>query len=205
MTPAGPNAYDAAEFLPAVEARMADLPEWLQEHIARTRAVGADLSDIHGVDPDAVDLAIAAHDLFKAVEGDELLAEAGRRGWEVDAVERALPFLLHGQVAALWLLQEAGIDEPSIIEAVTWHTTYAPNLGPVAALTFLADKIDPAKVQEGHWLEDVRDLSYTKRAEDAIELYLTRLVVRLVEKGEIAHTRTLAALNYLLLGRKALL
>ena len=102
-------------------------------------------------------------------------------------------------------MQEAGIDEPSVIEAVTWHTTYAAKMGPVAAMTFLADKIDPVKVQEWPWLEEVRDLAYTARAEDAVEMYLSRLVIRLVEKGEIAHTRTLDALNYLRLGRKAML
>ncbi len=205
MTGAAPGAFDAAECLPLVEARLADLPEGLQEHVSRSRAIGADLCEIHGVDPDDVDLALAAHDLFKAMDGDELLAEAGRRGWEADAVERAFPFLLHGQVAALWLMQEAGIDEPSVIEAVTWHTTYAPNMGPTAALTFLADKIDPWKVERNQWLEEVRDLSYKKRAEDAIEMYLSRLITRFVEKGGIAHTRTLDALNFLRLGRQAML
>lgn len=205
MTAAAASAFDAAEYLPLVEARLSDLPEGLQEHISRSRAVGVDLCEIHGVDPDVVDLSLAAHDLYKAVDGDELLAEAGRRGWEADAVERALPFLLHGQVAALWLMQEAGIDEPSVIEAVTWHTTYAAKMGPVAALTFLADKIDPVKVQEWPGLQEVRDLSYKKRAEDAIELYLSRLITRLVENGDIAHSRTLDALNYLRLSRQALL
>ena len=191
--------------LALVEARLTDLPEALQEHVARSRAIGADLCDIHGVDPDSVDLAIAAHDLFKALSSDELLAEAGRRGWEADAVERAMPFLIHGQLAGLWLMQEAGIDEPSVIEAVTWHTTYAPNLGPVAALTFLADKIDPVKVQEGPWLEDVRDLSYKKRAEDAVELYLSRLITRLIDQNEVAHSRALDALNFLKLARQGLI
>ncbi len=205
MTGAAAGAFAADEHLPVVEARLADLPEGLQEHISRSRAVGADLCEIHGVDPDAVDLALAAHDLFKAADGDELLAESGRRGWEADAVEQAFPSLLHGPVAALWLMQEAGIDEPSVIEAVTWHTTYAPSMGPVAAMTFLADKIDPWKVERDSWLEDVRDLSYRKRAEDAVELYLSRLITRLIDQGEIAHTRTLEALNYLRLGRKAML
>ena len=205
MTGPAPSAFYWDEHLHVVEARLADLPEDLQGHISRSRAIGADLCEIHGVEPGAVDLALAAHDLFKATDGDELLAEAGRRGWEADAVERAFPFLLHGPVAALWLMQEAGMDEPSVIEAVTWHTTYAAKMGPVAAMTFLADKIDPVKVQEWPWLEEVRDLSYRKRAEDAVELYLSRLIVRLVESGEVAHTRTLDALNYLRLGRKAML
>ena len=51
----------------------------------------------------------------------------------------------------------------------------------------------------------MRDLSYKKRAEDAVELYLSRLIVRLVEGGDVAHSRTLEALNYLRLGRLALL
>jgi HD superfamily phosphohydrolase YqeK len=199
------GAFETDESLPVVEARLSDLPEGLQGHISRSRAIGADLCEIHGVNPEAVDLALAAHDLFKELDDDELLAEAGRRGWEADAVERAFPYLLHGPVAALWLMQEAGIGEPSVIEAVTWHTTYAPNMGPVAAMTFLADKIDPVKVHEGPWLEDVRALSYKKRAEDAVELYLSRLIVRLVEGGDVAHSRTLEALNYLRLGRKAML
>jgi len=99
------------------------------------------------------------------------------------------------------LMQEGGIDDPAIVEAVTWHTTYAPSIGPVGTLTFLADKIDPQKVSAESWLEEVRDLAYQGRAEIAIERYLENLLVQLISEDAVAHPRALDALNYLRLGR----
>ncbi|NQW16412.1 MAG: HD domain-containing protein [Chloroflexi bacterium] len=203
-----PGAFAQPDFsaeIEAIESRLLDLPEGLQDHVQRSRDVGADLCEVHRVDPERVDLAIAAHDLYRAVDPEELLAEATRRGWEPDVVERADPMLLHGPVAGLWLMQEGGVDDPSIVEAVTWHTTYAPSVGPVATLTFLADKIDPRKVEKRPWLEDVRDLAYRGRAEIAVERYLENLLLHLISDDAIAHPRALDALNYLRLGRRGLL
>jgi len=203
-----PRAFDQPDFsaeIEAIESRLTDLPEGLQAHIHRSREVGADLCEIHAVDPERVDLAIAAHDLYWATDPEELLAEAGRRGWEPDLVERSDPQLLHGPVAGLWLMQEGGVDDPAIVEAVTWHTTYAPSVGPVGTLTFLADKIDPQKVLAHPWLEEVRDLAYRGRAEIAVEQYLEKLLVQLISEDTVAHPRTLEALNYLRLGRQGLL
>jgi predicted HD superfamily hydrolase involved in NAD metabolism len=198
------GGFDQQDFsaeIEAIESRVTDLPGGLQAHIQRSRGVGAELCEIHAVDPERVDLAIAAHDLYRATEPAEMLAEAGRRGWEPDVVERSDPMLLHGPVAGLWLMQEGGIDDPAIVEAVTWHTTYAPSIGPVGTLTFLADKIDPQKVSAESWLEEVRDLAYQGRAEIAIERYLENLLVQLISEDAVAHPRALDALNYLRLGR----
>ena len=203
-----PGVFDQSDLsaeIEAIESRLTDLPEGLQAHIQRSREVGADLCEIHAVDPERVDLAIAAHDLYRATDPEDLLAEAGRRGWEPDVVERSEPMLLHGPVAGMWLMQEGGIDDPAIVEAVTWHTTYAPSVGPVGTLTFLADKIDPQKVAKRTWLEEVRDLAYRGRAEIAVEKYLVGLLVNLISEDTVAHPRALDALNYLRLGRQGLL
>ncbi len=202
------GAFDQSDFsaeIKSIESRLDDLPEGLQQHIKRSRDVGSDLCEIHAVDPERVDLAIAAHDLYRAVDPEELLTEAGRRGWEPDVVERSDPLLLHGPVAGLWLMQEGGVDDPSIVEAVTWHTTYAPSIGPVGTLTFLADKIDPQKLERRPWLEEVRDLAYRGRAEIAVEKYLENHLIDLVSDDAVAHPRALDALNYLRLGRQGLL
>ena len=201
MNLGGFDQQDFSAEIEAIESRVTDLPGGLQAHIQRSRGVGAELCEIHAVDPERVDLAIAAHDLYRATEPAEMLAEAGRRGWEPEVVERSDPMLLHGPVAGLWLMQEGGIDDPAIVEAVTWHTTYAPSIGPVGTLTFLADKIDPQKVSAESWLEEVRDLAYQGRAEIAIERYLENLLVQLISEDAVAHPRALDALNYLRLGR----
>lgn len=183
-----------------MERRLSTLPDGLRAHVQRAREVGRDLSDRFGADAGRVDIALAAHDLFRAADRLDLLAEASRRGWEPDPIEQADPLLLHGPVAGLWLLQEAGVDDPEVIYAVTWHTTYAPGLGLLAATVFLADKIDPEKVAERPWLEDVRERALDGAPEAAVELYLSRQLIELVESGESAHPRTLEAFNSLRTG-----
>ncbi len=183
-----------------VERRLSTLPDGLRAHVERARGIGRELSDRLGADAGRVDLALAAHDLFRAADGVDLLAEAARRGWEPDPIEQANPLLLHGPVAGLWLLQEAGVNDSDLIDAVTWHTTYAPGLGLLAATVFLADKIDPEKVGSRPWLEEVNDRALQGAPEAAVELCLSRLLIELVEAGELAHPRALEALNSLRIG-----
>ena len=133
------------------------LPAGIKTHIERSRIVGFELCKQYDIEHDPVDLAILAHDLFRSSSPRDLLNEAYTRGWEPDLIERAEPILLHGPLAGLWLLQEAGVDNPDVIDAVMWHTTYAPGLGATAAAVFLADKLDPHKIKEHPWLELVLD------------------------------------------------
>ena len=191
---------DPSAALHLVERRLSALPTGLQAHIERVRGVGRELSDRLGADAGRVDLALAAHDLFRAADDADLLAEAARRGWEADPIEQAEPLLLHGPVAGLWLLQEAGVDDPEVIDAVTWHTTYAPGLGLLAATVFLADKVDPQKVEDRPWLADVKERALDGAPEAAVELYLSRLLIELVDSGGPAHPRALEALNSLRIG-----
>ena len=187
-----------------LEQRLADLPQRLLAHIERVRNVGRELSDLFGVDSERVDFALAAHDLYRVIPPAELLGEATHRGWEADVVERADPILLHGPVAGLWLMQEAGVQDQAVIESVTWHTTFAPNLTSVAATVFLADKIDPGKVQRRHWLEGIRDTAYRGRCAEAVEMYLEHLLANIIGCDGIAHPRALEALNWFRLARTGL-
>lgn len=194
---------DPTELAPVVARRLSALPTGLQAHVHRARQAGRHLSELVGVDASRVDLALAAHDLFRAVAEKELLLEASRRGWDADPIELAEPLLLHGPVAGLWLMQEAGVNDTEVIDAVTWHTTYAPGLGLLPATVFLADKIDPEKVKRRPWLEGVRDLAYRGSVDEAVEMYLAQLIVEIVGKGGIAHSRALEALNSMRLARHA--
>ena len=40
-----------------------------------------------------------------------------------------MPVLLHGQVGSEILRRECGIDDPEVLEAVWWHTTFNRGLG----------------------------------------------------------------------------
>jgi len=184
-----------------VEGRVAALPQGLREHIERVRAVGRNLAVVVGTDVERVDFALAAHDLYRAAPAGDLLAAAAGFGMAPDAVERAAPWLLHGPVAALWVRNEAGIGDRSILDAIAHHTTFAPDLDDVAMVVFLADKLDPMKVEQMPERADVRDLAFAGRAWEATTAFLRTEVAGLVGREELVHPRAVEALNWLVLRR----
>ena len=109
--------------------------------MGRVRRLAADLATVHEVDEELVDLAAMAHDLARAMPGDDLLAEARRLKIQTLPLEEQTPVLLHGPIAARWLEDTLDIHDREVIEAVRWHTTGRTGLGRVAKLVYLADKL----------------------------------------------------------------
>lgn len=185
----------------AVNRRLAGLPEGLRAHIERARAEGIQIAAAFEVDPPAVDFALAAHDLFRAEVPEWLLTEAERLGWKVEAIERSEPMLLHGPVAGLWLRLEAGLDYPELVDAVTYHTTFAPGLGPLAAAVFVADKVEPEKLGRSPWLSEVRQAALRGMTFRSVAMYLDRLAADLLARGYQPHPRALQAIEWIGNGR----
>lgn len=181
----------------AVNRRLATLPDGLRTHVERARATSIKIAFALGVELPRVDFALAAHDLFRADAGDVLLAEAQRLRWRTEDFDRQAPLLLHGPVAGLWLAADCGVDDRSVLDAVTYHTTFAPGLDDVAAVVFLADKVEPGKLALAPWLADVRELALAGRARDAIVMYLTRLSGKLRREGGVPHPRAADAVAWL--------
>ena len=185
-----------------VEERLAALPRGLRDHVFRARVVGRDLAAVAGVDVERANFALAAHDLFRAGSSEDLLAAAADFGIVPDFVERAAPWLLHGPVAALWVRDQAGIGDRSILDAIFHHTAFAPGLDGVAGVVFLADKLDPEKVDGMPERAAVRDLALRGRVREAAAAFLRIEIVRLVGRGEPVHPRAVEALNWLVIDRQ---
>ena len=171
---------------PAIEGRLRELPQGLRDHIERSRVVGRELAKRFGVDAAKVDLAVAAHDLARAMRPDDLLGEAGRLGLDVHPVEERHPVLLHGAVAAHWLAHEIGLTDPEVLEAVRWHTTGRRGMGEVAKVVFLADKLDPVKVEHHAYLEGVAS-ALEIGLDDAILRLLDQEIAYFLEEGMLVH------------------
>ena len=105
----------------------------------------ADLAAALGMDPKPAFLAGLLHDLGKAHKSKELLARAARYGIPLSGVWKEKPKLLHGPVAAEECRRELGIEEEAIYEAIYWHTTGCPGLGPVALVLYIADYAEPLR------------------------------------------------------------
>lgn len=182
----------------AVLERLDKLPADLQGHVRRVRDIAGDLAARHGVDAAAVDLAAAGHDLARAMKGNELLREAERYGLEVHPIERRVPVLLHGGVAAAWLERTAGLSDRRVLEAVQLHTNGGAEMGEVARLVFVADKLDPDKADRYPFLNEIE-----RMAQDDIDLalleFLSREMARRLERGDLVHPASLELRNELLM------
>ena len=184
----------------AIEARLRELPQGLRDHIERSRDVGRELAVRFGVDAAKVDLGVATHDLARAMRPDDLLSEARRLGLDVHPVEERHPVLLHGAVAAYRLEHEDGLTDPDVLEAVRWHTTGRGGMGEVAKVVFLADKLDPVKVERYAYLEGV-----ASALEDGLDAAILRLldqeIAYFLEKGMLVHPDCLELRNELIMRR----
>lgn len=142
----------------ALRAGMAaEIPAGLLAHIDRVVALTDRLAALHGLDLPLARMMAQGHDLLRAVPDAELLARAEARGLPVDPVERDVPVILHGPLGALELRERFAVDDPRILDAIWWHTTGHPDYPPEAWAMFIADKVEPHKVERWPALQAVLD------------------------------------------------
>ncbi len=180
-----------------VASRLDALPVGLRDHVERVRDIGRRLALRHGVDAELVDLGLAAHDLARHLDDTELVRRAEALDIAPSAVERSLPVLLHGHVAAAELERD-GMTDTRVLEGVRWHTTGHRGMGDVAKIVFLADKLDPQKAGRYPFLPEIQDL-----ARDSLDAALLRFLelstADHLRQGRLIHPKSIEFRNGLLL------
>jgi predicted HD superfamily hydrolase involved in NAD metabolism len=177
-------------------------PAWLAErfyalsparraHSERVAALGEVLAYYHGLSPELARLAGLAHDLAREWPDAALLREAERWAIDIGPLERRAPVLLHGPVAAAWL-REAGIGGAAVFEAVRYHTTAGPGLGPLAKAIFVADGCEPGRQYPE--AATLRALAF-RDLEDGYRAMLEASAAYLRARGLPPHPAMLAALD----------
>lgn len=105
----------------------------------------ADLAGRFGLDADSAYLAGITHDICKEFDDDSMTEYALKDGGTLSVLERDKPSLLHGRAAAMLIQERFGINDKAVIEAVRLHTTGGPDMGPLAKIVYIADKIEAAR------------------------------------------------------------
>jgi predicted HD superfamily hydrolase involved in NAD metabolism len=182
-----------------LQARLDALPEGLRNHINRVRDIARDLASAHGIDQDLAELTAAAHDVARHIPGPQLIEEAERMGFAVNAVERSVPILLHGPVGAGWLAEDGALSDPGVLEGVRWHTTAHPDLAPVGQVVFIADKLDPHKANAYPFQDTVRAAAYLNLQDGALA-FLDGMLKLHLDRGDLIHPLCTDTRNALLLG-----
>ena len=152
-----------------------EVPPTMMEHIDRVVAIADTLARRHGLDVPRARLMAQGHDLVRAVPPDELLRRAEARGLPLDPVERDEPVILHGPIGALELAERFGITAPGVLFAVHWHTTGHPDYEAESWAMFIADKVDPHKVDRWPALGEVRALAHDSLEAAALKYLDLRL------------------------------
>lgn len=176
------------------------LPQGLARHIEGVVAEARRLARHYGVGPEQAVLAAWGHDIARAMSDQELLKAARQYGLSVLPIEKAVPILIHGAVGAEILSRQFGITDQAVLEAIRCHTTGHVDMSPLAKVVFVADKIEPSKVQHNALLAAVRTLAQDD-LDRAILEYLDQSLQESVRLGRMIHPETVAARNHLLLAR----
>lgn len=124
--------------------------------VAETASI---LADKYDASIDKAYIAGLLHDNAKCKSNDELIKECELFNIEIREPERQNPFLLHGKLGAYYAVNEFGISDEDIINAITWHTTGRPGMSLLEKIVFVADYIEPLRYKQKN-LEDIRRLAY---------------------------------------------
>ncbi|AEE14936.1 metal dependent phosphohydrolase [Thermodesulfobium narugense DSM 14796] len=123
------------------------------------------IASIIGVDAERIYIAALMHDTARPLSPEDMLSEAKKYKINISTLDKKRPILLHGQVAANWLIDKLNINDWEIYESICLHTTGAVNMGKMAVALFIADKI--AITQGSHVDESL--LNARKLLPDEIE------------------------------------
>lgn len=172
------------------------LPRSLQVHMNRTRILASDLAERHGIPVEPCDLAASTHDLMKGETDGVLLDMANRYGVAFGPLEENRPSLLHGPVAAAWMEVEGGLEDQRVANAVRWHTFGWAEMDSVGKVVFIADKVEPWKVEADPALAPIRELADSD-LDAAVLAILEKRQAEFAESGKVQHPQTLALMDRL--------
>ena len=136
-------------------------------HSRNTALLAWDLCRRFDLDPALGYLAGVAHDLGKTLDEETLLALAKSDGRPIAKLEKKKPALLHGRAAAVLLRERFGIHNKDVLEAVALHTEGGADMGPLAKVVYIADKVEVSREKAD---PDLRAMCYANESLDRILL-----------------------------------
>ena len=124
-------------------------------HSRNTALLARDLCRRFGADPQKGYLAGIVHDICKAQGEKELIRLAHHDGKGLSQLEKKKPGLLHARAAAVLMKEKYGITDREILEAIQLHTTGARDMGVLAKIVYIADKIEISRTGVDPALRDM--------------------------------------------------
>lgn len=99
------------------------------------------------------------HDCAKCLSNDKKLSLCEKYNIKITDVEKKNPFLLHAKVGSFLAMNEYGVKDADVINAILNHTTGRPGMSMLEKIVFIADYIEPGRKQAPN-LTEIRKLAF---------------------------------------------
>jgi predicted HD superfamily hydrolase involved in NAD metabolism len=137
-----PDSDRTGEFMQLLKRRVT--PKTYR-HCINTGVLLYHMAEAAGITREQAMTAGLLHDLCKKLDNDAFIDTARHYGITPRPTQVIVPKLLHGPIAAEECRRALGIVDESVYEAIYWHTTGRPGLGPVGLALYVADFAEPAR------------------------------------------------------------
>lgn len=113
------------------------------EHSLGVEYVAGCLAMVHGADVKKAMLAGLLHDCAKCIGSEEKLEKCKKYNLPISKCEQNNPELLHAKLGAYYAKTKYEVEDPDILNAITYHTTGRPAMTLLEKIIFVSDYIEP--------------------------------------------------------------
>ena len=125
-------------------------------HSVSVAETAVEIAKVYGVDTNEARIAGLLHDWDKNYSDEELIARSADYGITVKDYHEDMAALLHAQTGAAALAVEFPELSREVIQAVSRHTSAAPDMSELDMIIYIADMIEPLRTR--YRLHILRDL-----------------------------------------------
>ena len=174
-----------------------ELPEKRFRHSLGVEKAAVELARRYGEDEEKAGTAGLLHDLAKKKKGKAALAE--NYNIEIDDVERLMPDLLHGPLAAEIMERELGITDQDVLNAARYHTTGRPGMSKLEKIIWFADLVEENRDFPG--VEDLRRLG-REDLDKAVLAGMAHVLKYLIDTKTPVCPKSVEAYNYMVIKKE---
>lgn len=129
------------------------------EHTLGVAYTAAALSMRYDVDLNKAETAGLLHDCAKCLSNEKRLTLCEKHNISVNDIERRNPFLLHAKAGSYIAMAKFNIHDKDVINAILNHTTGRPGMSLLEKIIYIADYIEPGRIQAPN-LSEIRRLAF---------------------------------------------
>ncbi|MDD2971964.1 MAG: bis(5'-nucleosyl)-tetraphosphatase (symmetrical) YqeK [Lachnospiraceae bacterium] len=129
------------------------------EHTLGVAYTAASLAMRYEADVKKAEIAGLLHDCAKCIDNEKKLSMCQKYNINVNEFERRNPFLLHAKLGSFLAMKKFNITDKDIINAILNHTTGRPEMSLLEKIIYVADYIEPNRMQAPN-LREIRRLAF---------------------------------------------